>query len=93
MGLAESTQRTYSSGNTRFLKFCEQIGTSPPLPVCECVLCCFCAHLANEKLKHKTIKVYYLNEVRHMQIAAEQNDPFGARSAAYTEAGVHAEGH
>ena len=79
MGLAESSQRTYGSGKARFLKFCEQTGTSP-LPVCERVLCCFCAHLANEKLKHKTIKVY-LSAVRHMQIAAGQIDPFGAGSA------------
>ena len=47
--------------------------------MCERVLCCFCAHLANEKLKHKTIKVY-LSAVQHMQIAAGQNDPFGAGS-------------
>ena len=76
MGLAASTLRTYSSGKTRFLKFCEQTGTRA-LPVCENILCCFRAHLANGGLKHRTIKVY-LSAVRHMQIAAGQQDPFGS---------------
>ena len=79
MRLAASTLRTYSSGKTRFLKFCEQTETRA-LPVCENILCCFCAHLANGGLKHRTIKVY-LSAVGHMQIAAGQQDPLGSGAA------------
>ena len=46
-----------------------------PLPVDESVLCRFCAHLANDGLKYRTIKVY-LSAVRHLQIAEKGEDPF-----------------
>ena len=46
-----------------------------PLPVSQENLCSFCAYLADDKLKHRTIKVY-LSAVRYMQIAAAYPDPF-----------------
>ena len=45
------------------------------LPACEKTLCAFVAWLANENLKHRTIKVY-LSAVRHLQVAAALPDPF-----------------
>ena len=78
--LAASTQQTYSSGKNRFIKFCQQAGVAP-LPACENVLCWFCAHLANQNLKYRTIKVY-LSAVRHMQIAERGDDPFEGRHMA-----------
>ena len=74
LGLAPSTQRTYKSGKERYLKFCQLAGALP-LPVCESILCHFCAYLANDGLCYRTIKVY-LSAVRHMQIAAARPDPF-----------------
>ena len=75
MGLAESTQRTYKSGKDRYLKFCLQAGMRS-VPTCEQVLCGFVAHLANEHLKYRTIKVY-LAAVRHLHISVAQPNPFG----------------
>ena len=45
------------------------------MPVCERVVCWFCAHLAKQKLKYKTIKVY-LSAIRHLQITDRGDDPF-----------------
>ena len=39
------------------------------------VLCCFYAHLADEHLTYRTIKVN-LSAVHHMQIVVAQSDPF-----------------
>ena len=50
----------------------------------KCTECCFCAHLANEGLKYRTIKVY-LSAVRHLQIAERGNDPFGGAPMACLE--------
>ena len=75
MGLAESTQRTYKSGKDRYLKFCLQAGMRS-VPTCEQVLCGFVAHLSNEHLKYRTIKVY-LAAVRHLHISVAQPNPFG----------------
>ena len=74
-GLAQSTLRTYRSGKDRYLKFCSQAILNP-LPVSEQVLCSFVSHLAQQGLKHRTIKVY-LSAVRHLQIAGNYPDPFG----------------
>lgn len=73
-GIAESTQRTYKSGQTRFLNFCA-LGNFTAVPVTETVLCYFVARLSNEGLKHRTIKVY-LSAVRHLHIAEGKEDPF-----------------
>ena len=73
-GIAASTQRTYKSGKNRYLDFCEKASVTP-LPVREKHLCSFVAHLANEGLKFRTIKVY-LSAIRHLQIEAGMSDPF-----------------
>ena len=63
----QSTQRTYKSGKDWYLRFCLQAGMRS-IPTCEQVLCCFVAHLANEHLKYRTIKVY-LAAVWHIAVA------------------------
>ena len=73
-GLAPSTRRTYRSGQERFLKFCEQSNVTP-LPVNQSLLCSYVAYLANQGLRHCTIKVY-LSAVRNLQITYGYEDPF-----------------
>ena len=72
--LAPSTQNTYTSAKKRYTQFCQQLNVSP-LPVSENVLCHYVAHLAQEGLKHTSIKTY-LSAIRHAQILAGQGDPF-----------------
>ena len=50
---------------------------SPPLPLTESHLCLFVAHLANEGLKHTSIKGY-LSATRRLQIVQGLGDPFVA---------------
>ena len=79
-GLADSSIRTYWSGQKRYpryLKFCEQSNMSP-LPLSEQILCNFVAHLADEHLKHHTVKMY-LSGLHFLQIKAGLSDPFQAR--------------
>lgn len=73
-GLAPSTQRTYRSGQERFLKFCEQHNFTP-LPINQSMLCSYVACLADQGLKHCTIKVY-LSAIRNLQITYGLDDPF-----------------
>ena len=73
-GLAESTNRTYSCGQRRFLAFCQAAGF-PAIPASEVVLCRFVASLASEGLKHRSIKTY-LAGVRHLHIQEGRGDPF-----------------
>ena len=73
-GLAESTLRSYKSRKDRYVRFCTQ-SASCPLPVSESNLCLFVSHLADQGLKHHTIKCY-LSAVRHLQIAEGFKDPF-----------------
>ena len=73
-GLAASTQRTYKSAQDRFLHFCVSTGFNP-VPVTQSLLCMYVSFLADQKLKHSTIKVY-LSAVRNLQIAAGHSDPF-----------------
>ena len=56
-GLADSTQKTYLSGQQRYLRFCES-GDRIPAPASEETLVLFVSHLAKEGLGHRTIKVY-----------------------------------
>ena len=65
---------TYKSGQDHFLKFCAT-AESTPLPVDEASLWSFVAHLADQHLKHRTIKTY-LSVVRHLQISRGLPDPF-----------------
>ena len=59
-GLSLSTQRLYSTGQTRYYSFCQQLNCSS-LTSTEQLLLLFVAHLANEGLAHATIKVYQLS--------------------------------
>ncbi len=71
--LAPSSQRTYSSAQQSYSRFCTTFGLAP-LPVSEHQLCQFCSHLAARNLTHSTIKGY-LSAIRHLQIAAGLPDP------------------
>ncbi len=82
-GIAQSTERTYRSAQRRFIRFCQAQSLSP-LPLQETVLVAFAASVANEGLKHQTIKCY-LSALRHMQITARLPDPFHAASFPYLE--------
>ena len=73
-GLAPSTQRTYKSAQDWYLKFCTESATAP-LPISESQLCSYVSFLANEGLKHRSIKSY-LSAICHLQIAEELGDPF-----------------
>ena len=73
-GLATSTQRTYKSAQDRFLHFCQAGGFSL-IPVSQSLLCMYVSYLAEQKLKHSSIKVY-LSAVRNLQIASGHSDPF-----------------
>ena len=73
-GLADSTQRAYKSGQNRFLAFCRQANYKA-VPASETVLCHFVSYLAEQKLKHKTIKVY-LSAIRFLHISEGAGDPF-----------------
>ena len=74
--IAPSTARVYASGQRRYLSFCAS-SNSPPLPLTEGQLCLFVAHLANEGLKHSSIKGY-LSAIRRLQIVGSLGDPFVA---------------
>ncbi len=71
--IANSTQRSYASAQSRYLSFCNQFGI-PPLPVQEAHLCRFASFLANDNISHATIKCY-LSAVRRLQIANNLPDP------------------
>ena len=73
-GLAESTQRTYSCGQKKYLSFC-RAGSFRAVPATEAVLCHFVASMAKAGLKHRTVKVY-LSAVRFLHIAEGAEDPF-----------------
>ena len=72
-GIAQSTQRTYRSGEKRYIHFCQRIGLGP-FPATEQCLTLFAAHLFKEGLVAGTVKSY-LSAVRHAQIAAGLGDP------------------
>ena len=73
-GLATSSQKTYKSGENRYLRFCQSLSVVP-LPVSESRLCKFVSFLADQKLKHRTIKTY-LSGVHYFQIRSGWRDPF-----------------
>ena len=72
-GLAASSIKTNQLGVNRYLKFCQS--KISPLPVSQCILCEFVSHLADEGLKHRSIKTY-LSGIRYYQIRAGHHDPF-----------------
>ena len=73
-GLADSSQKTYKSGENRYLRFCQSANWTP-LPAPEATLCKFVSFLASEGLKHRTIKTY-LSGVRFLHIRSGFPDPF-----------------
>lgn len=73
-GLAESTQRTYGSGQRKYLDFCKSGGLQA-VPASESVLCSFVSQIAESGIKYRTIKVY-LSAVRFLHIAEGENNPF-----------------
>ena len=73
-GLAESTQRTYSCSQKKYLSFC-RAGSFQAVPATEAVLCCFVVSMAKAGLKQCTVKVY-LSAVRFLHNAEGAENPF-----------------
>lgn len=72
-GLAPATHKSYDSAKRRFLQFCSRAQLNPLL-VTENLLCRYVAHLAEDGLAPKTIKLY-LSAVRHLQLSMNLPDP------------------
>lgn len=72
-GLAQSTVRTYSSGVSRYLSYCREVGRAA-LPTNEELISGFVAKLAKEKLTYASIQTY-LSAIRHHHIASGLGDP------------------
>ena len=76
-GLAQSTRRSYSSAQQKFIDFCYTSGrlatSGCPCPADEWTLCLFATMLA-ESLRHSSIKVY-LSAVRSLHIDQGFADP------------------
>ena len=71
--LAPTTKHTYSSSQKQFLSFCSRHNLSP-LPASELTLCGFAAELADNGLKHQSIKVY-LSGIRNLHISQGSPPP------------------
>lgn len=71
--LAPSTQRSYSSIQTRYLVFCSSLHLSP-IPVSQDVLCKFVVWLAAQGVSHSSIKGY-LSAIHHLHITSLCQDP------------------
>ena len=67
-GLAQSTIRTYSSGVTRYLAYCREVGRAA-LPTNEDLMSGFVASLVKDKHAYASIRTY-LSAVRHHHIAS-----------------------
>ena len=74
MGLAESTHKLYAAGVRRFTRVCATAGLTV-VPASEGALCHFAATLAEEGLRHRTIKSYMVG-VQHLHISEGYGDPF-----------------
>ncbi|XP_068725749.1 uncharacterized protein [Montipora capricornis] len=76
-GLADSTRRSYASGQRKFVNFCAHLGklhpSGSPCPTDEWTLCLFATFLAGS-VKHSSIKVY-LSAVRALHIEEGFPDP------------------
>ena len=70
--LAPSSQRSYTSAQTQYLKFCSLIN-QVPVPATEQLLVLFAAHVA-QSCAHSTVRMY-LAAVRHMHISKGHRDP------------------
>ena len=67
--LSTASQRSYTAGTKRYLDFCSSFSLSP-FPVSEVNLSSFVSFLADQGLKHKTLKCY-LSAVRSAHGYAE----------------------
>ena len=75
-GVADSTRRSYASGQRQFARFCARVGLRG-FPASERVLSLFFAALARQGLRYVTIKTY-LAAVRNAQVVASWGDPLAA---------------
>ena len=75
-GIATSTRRTYRSGSSRYLQFCESFNVTP-FPVSESGLSFFVAFLYRQGLSGGTVKSY-LAAIRYVQISLGLGDPHTA---------------
>ena len=73
--VAPSTRSAYKSAQRRFAGFCVTYGIQHPFPLQEDTLCRYVVFLAEQKLKHRTIKSY-LSGIRHQQIQKSLGNPF-----------------
>ena len=71
--LSTASQRSYAAGTKRYLDFCSSFSLSP-FPVSEVNLSSFVSFLADQGLKHQTLKCY-LSAVRSAQIAHRYTEP------------------
>ena len=72
-GLAPATRRVYQSGESRYIRFCQD-SRRAPYPATEDTLLLFVAHLHKSHLAHGTIKSY-LAAVRYGQIGHGLGNP------------------
>ena len=72
-GLASSTQKTYASAIRRYVEFCKSLNLDP-VPASEFQLCRYSAFLAQDNLRHNSIKGY-LAAVRQLHLAVGRPDP------------------
>ena len=73
-GLATSTQRSYLTGQKRYLQFCNE-AHKPPLPTSEDTLLIFVSYLAQQGLTHQSIKVYH-SAVRNLHVSMGLQEEF-----------------
>ena len=71
--LAPSTQRSYSSTQTRYFNFCSSLDLLP-IPVSQNVLCRYVVWLAAQGVSHSSIKGY-LSAIHHLHITSLCQDP------------------
>ena len=72
---APSTKATYASAQQRYIRFCRAANVISPYSLHELILCKYVAYLADQGLKHRTIKAY-LSSLRFAQIHVELGNPF-----------------
>ena len=73
--VAPSTKAAYASAQRRYLRFCNETNIECPYPLHESTMCRYVAYLADQGLKHRSIKAY-LSGLRFAQIHLELGKPF-----------------
>ena len=72
--VAPSTRSAYASAQHRYAAFCVSYAVQPPYPLQEVTLCRYVTYLAQQGLKHRTIKAY-LSGIRCLQIQKALGNP------------------